>query len=224
MIANDGDNERTILVNIMESKTRHYFWELPEGYNLVKVIDAKDKKTVAILNICSVVIGFGLSFLFFLSFARKSGTDSFIKAFRSYAQDKERIIAFLVFIVCLFAYIVLHELVHGLFYKIFTHEKLTFGLTLSVAYCGVPNLYVKKNPMLLTTLAPFLTFSIILGSALLIVKEPLIHCLIGVLFSVHASGCSGDLWVGFELLTRFRNKDVLMNDTGPKQSFYMKEA
>ena len=41
-------------------------------------------------------------------------------------------------------YMVLHELTHGLFYKIFTHEKLKFGMTLTVAYCGIPRIYTKK--------------------------------------------------------------------------------
>ena len=45
----------------------------------------------------------------------------------------------------------------------------------------------------------------------------------GVLFSIHFGGCVGDLYVIGLFLFRFRDPRTLMNDTGPKQTFYVPE-
>ena len=47
--------------------------------------------------------------------------------------------------------------------------------------------------------------------------------LFAALFTLHVAGCVGDLWVAGVLLFRYRGREVLMNDTGPKQTFYVKE-
>ena len=51
----------------------------------------------------------------------------------------------IIFIAAMLLYIVLHELTHGIAYKLTTGRKLTFGFTLSVAYCGVPDIYVYRK-------------------------------------------------------------------------------
>ncbi|MCQ2122483.1 MAG: DUF3267 domain-containing protein, partial [Fibrobacter sp.] len=58
-------------------------------------------------------------------------------------------------------YIVLHELVHGAVYKLLTGQKLTFGFKASVAYCGVPDIYVYRRTALAALLAPFVVFDIV---------------------------------------------------------------
>ena len=46
---------------------------------------------------------------------------------------------------------------------------------------------------------------------------------VGVIFSLHVSGCVGDLYDAALYLFRFRDPLTLMRDTGPKQSFYLRE-
>lgn len=41
------------------------------------------------------------------------------------------------------------QLIYGMTYKIFTGAKLSFGLALTVVFCGVPEIYVCKKPPLL---------------------------------------------------------------------------
>ena len=74
---------------------------------------------------------------------------------------QKMLIADLVFVVSMVIYLVLHELTHGVGFLIFTREKLKFGMTLTVAFCGVPNAYVKKWPAVITTLLPFTVYSIV---------------------------------------------------------------
>ena len=141
----------------------------------------------------------------------------------SITTDNSSLVYLFGLFVAMFLYIILHELTHGLFYKIFTHEKLTFGLTFTVAYCGVPKLYVKRIAALITTLAPFVIFSFVFVVPMFFIKEQLLFLSLGLMFAIHVSGCIGDIIVGFILIFRFRGKELVVNDTGPKQTFYIKQ-
>ena len=133
------------------SKQVNYYKELPDNAKQVKVIDAKDTKTVIVLYlVCFFLTALAIvGGLLLLS----------INHDLSVTFDQRTIPVLLIFLVVLIAYIVLHELVHGLFYKIMTHEKLTFGFTFTVAFCGVPKLYVTRKTALIAVLAPFVVFS-----------------------------------------------------------------
>ena len=71
--------------------------------------------------------------------------------------DGEELIWFLSIGLCVVAiilYLILFLLTHGLVYKLFTKQKLKFGLTLTVAYCGLREGYVNKKLRLLQCLRP----------------------------------------------------------------------
>jgi len=187
----------------------NFYYELPLGYEKFKVIDAKDKKTIIWFNLIAIfmmIIG-ALPFIALKPVAF-IGIDLFLPFI-------------LVMILGMIAYIVLHELTHGLVYKIYTKQKLTFGFTLTVAFCGVPNIYVSKKISLLAVLAPFVIYSIILIPILILITPNLIYLAFIMLFAMHFGGCVGDLYVTYILL-KSKGK-VLMNDTGPKQTFYRLE-
>ncbi len=116
--------------------------------------------------------------------------------------------------------IIVHELLHGAAYKLLTGEKLTFGFTLSVAYCGVPHIYVYRRAALIALLTPFTVFTILYIVLLLAVSDPFTKLCILLPFAVHTGGCVGDLYDTYIYLTRFKDPATLMQDTGPKQTFY----
>ena len=118
-------------------------------------------------------------------------------------------------------YIVLHELTHGLFYKIFTKQKLTFGVSLTYAYCGVPNIYVRKKETIIACLSPLIIFSIIFLTLIFILPPNYINLSIIILFSFHFGGCSGDIFLSLILLIKY-DKDTYIKDTGPTQYIYKK--
>ena len=197
-------------------KTSHYFYELPEGYTCVKTIDAKDKKTAVLfilVNLLLLAAVFAICAIFFFN---KYSLNETLEHFNVFIM--------LGFLASMFIYIVLHELVHGLFYKIFTHEKLTFGLTLTVAYCGVPNLYVKRGAAIVTTLAPFVVFNLAFVIPMFFIPNPAIILALIILLSFHIGGCVGDLYGAIYLIFKNRKQKVIMNDTGPKQTFYVGEV
>lgn len=184
--------------------------ELPEGYKPVYEIDAKNTKTAILLNIVAFAVA---GICIYLSFLIVRPTDFF----DNYSFGRA-----VIFIVAMLLYIVLHELVHGIAYKVLTKQKLTFGLTLSVAYCGIPDIYVYRSAALTALLAPFVLFIpvFILPAVFLPDAWDKFYCLI--LLSLHLSGCSGDIYDTLLYLFRFKDKTTLMRDTGPKQTFYQK--
>ena len=120
-------------------------------------------------------------------------------------------------------YIVLHELVHGIAYKIQTGEKLTFGISWSCAFCGVPNIYTYRRTAIVAVVSPFTIFTLLFIPILILLYcfSPLYYLLAAFIFGLHLGGCSGDLYVLYLLAVKFKDKKTLMRDTGPEQFFYI---
>ena len=189
---------------------KHFYDEMPENYQVDRVVDAKAKKTVIAFNVAASVVMLALMLLFFFA-ARSMDPKSFSGATPLWA-----LLVFLVFYV---VYVVLHELTHGACYRYFTRRKLKFGMTLTVAFCGVPDLYVKKKAALIAVLAPFTVFTVLLGVPLFFVRNAFAFLVCSWCFSAHLGGCVGDLYCASLLIFRYRGVPVVVNDTGPKQTF-----
>lgn len=191
-------------------KQRTFERQLPSGYQEVFSVDAENKKTVVIMNIATLLIfaGFAVLFYYLIRPTDFFGNFSWLRS--------------AIFILALPAYIVLHELVHGAVYKCLTHEKLTFGMTLSVAYCGVPNIFVYRRTAMLSLLAPFVLFSLIFGALVLILSNPWDKMYAAFALALHIAGCVGDLYDTLLFVFKLRDPAILMQDTGPKQTFYQK--
>ena len=112
---------------------------------------------------------------------------------------------------------------HGAAYKLLTGSKLTFGITLSVAFCGVPDIYVIRRTALISLLAPFTLFGALFAglTAWLYFANPLYCVAAVVLLGLHFGGCVGDLYTAALLIFRLRDSRLLMRDTGPEQFFYL---
>ena len=188
-----------------------YYLELPENYKLDKTIDMKKMSTNIFLNVLNILFVI-ISFLILISLKFKE-----IKIDNLVELSIVMFIALIGFII----YIVLHELTHGLFYKIFTKQKLTFGASLTYAYCGVPNIYVRKKEAIIACLSPLIIFSIIFLTLIFILPPNYINLSIIILFSFHFGGCSGDIFLSLILLTKYK-KDTYIKDTGPTQYIYKK--
>ena len=196
----------------------NYYRELPEGYKEARVVDAKSKKTSTVFTLSSFVLTVLILLPILLTFG------SLKALFEEYGR-KTMLLADLVFVMCMLSYIVLHELLHGAAYKALTHQKLTFGITLTVAFCGVPDIYVSRKTALIALLTPFVTFSVILIPLTIWFYSfnMLYYLLCGILFAIHFGGCIGDLYMTALLVFRYRDPRTLVNDTGPRQTIYLPE-
>ena len=188
-----------------------YYLELPENYKLDKTIDMKKMSTNIFLNVLNILfVIISLLILIPLKF-KEIKFDNLIEL---------SIVMFIV-LIGFIIYIVLHELTHGLFYKIFTKQKLTFGVSLTYAYCGVPNIYVRKKEAIIACLSPLIIFSIIFLTLIFILPPNYINLSIIILFSFYFGGCSGDIYLALILLIKY-DKDTYIKDTGPTQYIYKK--
>lgn len=192
---------------------KNYEAELPQNYKLVKTIDAKDGKVGIILNLVALLI-MAIAVAVAWIVTEFDVSDITEQGFAS-------LIPLLIVLVIMIVYVILHELVHGMAYKALTKQKLTFGLTLTVAFCGVPNIYVYRKTALISVLAPFVVFLPIFTVVPFFLDGAYYKLLASFLWGIHVGGCCGDLWVAGLLLFKLRDKTVLMNDTGPKQTFYV---
>ena len=201
-----------ILIWLMEN----YYLELPENYNQVYFIDAKDnKKTVTLISIGSLVLTFLVAYVCFLFID--------LSVLKSVLDRDNLLVPYLIFLASMFVYIVLHELVHGAAYKALTHQKLTFGFTLAVAFCGVPNIYTSRKTAMISLIAPFAVFTALFIPAMVVCYNInlMYYVFVALLFSIHFGGCIGDLYMFVLLLFKYKQKELLMRDTGPAQTLYL---
>ena len=195
--------------------------ELPNGYRQVYYINAKDVKIGLIFNFIALVV---LIIVEVISFNLLKLYDKPLSELIDY-NPINLFYGSIVLLLSMIVYTILHELVHGIAYKTLTKEKLRFGLSWSCAFCGVPKIYTYRKTAIIAVIAPFAVFSIILLLllAVLYFLSPLYYLIISFIFGLHLGGCSGDLYVLYLFLVKFKNKNTLMKDTGPEQFFYIKE-
>ena len=198
----------------MEGKT--FERELPKGYKVCDIVDATHGKYAVILTILSVLpllVAIGLLTLPFLLDPKRSISYEYL------IGDESRLY-FVIGFILVIVYIALHELVHGAVYKKYTGEKLTYGFAITCAYCGVPKIFTYRKA---AVLAPFVFFSVLLIPVLAVCyfHSVGLYIIFGSVFAMHLSGCSGDLYVTYLFLTKYKDDRALMNDTGPRMAFFV---
>ena len=185
-------------------KEQNFERELPLGYKQALYLNAKNAKFGIVFNLIALVV---LAIVMVvailsLSFNNKLSSDIFKIDFT------QLIVAYLIFFVAIIGYIVLHELVHGIAYKILTGEKLTFGISWSCAFCGVPHIYTYRKTAVVSVVSPFAVFTLLFILILvpLYVFSPLYYLIVAFVFGLHLGGCSGDLYVLYLFIAKFKNK------------------
>lgn len=207
----------------MKTSTKQNFEKvLPHGYRQALYINAKNAKFGIILNLIALavlVVVIALAVISLRVFGKE--VPNFLEM-----EPLQLLSTYVVFIALMSAYVVLHELVHGIAYKAQTGEKLTFGVSWSCAFCGVPHIYTYRKTALIAVVAPFAVFTLLFIPILILLYfvNPLYYMIMAVVFGLHLGGCSGDLYVLYLLTKKFKDKNTLMRDTGPEQFFYVYEG
>lgn len=94
--------------------------------------------------------------------------------------------------------VTLHELVHGLFYWVFTRERPTFGFKWWYAYAAAPGWYVPRPQFVVVGLAPLVLLTLVGLGVMLLVPWVLVPYLLWGLI-VNAGGAIGDLYMVLRL-------------------------
>lgn len=189
------------------------FETLPEGYREFYSVDLqKNKKMALIVNLLAVIITVLLlvPMLFVVPISSLFNMENGLWSY---------FIRFIALIVFMIAYIVLHELTHGIAMKICGTRKIKYGFTGLYAFAG-SNDYYDKKAYIFIALAP-----IVLWGAVIAIINPFVPIewfwVVYVIQIMNLSGASGDLYV----TVKFSGfpQDILIRDYGVGMTVYSKE-
>lgn len=186
--------------------------ELGHEYLFAGRLSAKDWRAVIVLNIGGLLLLPLFGWLFWL-IARTLRSESFF-------QDSSSLISGIDLtglILGALAVLILHELVHGLFFLMFTGERPHFGLSIFYAYAAAPDWYLPRNRFMIIGIAPFALISLAGVVGLLIIPSDIVNELL-IILTINAAGSVGDLLVVGWLLGQPRT--MMINDQGAEIKFY----
>jgi hypothetical protein len=108
--------------------------------------------------------------------------------------------------------LILHELVHGAFFWIFSHQAPAFGFRGWYAFAAAPGWFFPRGQYLTIALAPLILIS--LFCMLLLASLPAGPALVGILVaaSLNAAGSVADLWYALKILAE--RGPLLVEDLG----------
>lgn len=189
------------------------FTALPEEYREIYAIDLqKDKKTSLLVNLLAVVIGVAMAvpvhFVIPITTLFDMG-----QGFKAY------LVRFAVLMGLCLAYIILHELVHGVAMKLCGTKKVKYGFTGLYAFAGSDE-YYDKSAYLFIALAPVVLWGVVLAVITPLVSVPWFWVVYFIQIS-NLSGAAGDLFVTVKF-SRLP-KDILVKDYGVGMTVFSKE-
>jgi len=189
--------------------------ELSSTYVYAGEIDVQNRRVILALNLIALALLFVFGWLFW-QLAAAVRTDSFSSGSSSLLDGLEPL-WLLLGIVGVF---LLHELIHGFFFWVYTGDRPRFGLHIFYAYAAAPDWYLPRNRFLIVGAAPFMLITIA-GLLLLPYISPQAVNELLILLTLNAAGSVGDLLVIGWLISQPRS--MMINDTGLSIAFY-KEA
>jgi len=185
---------------------------LPENYREIMSVDLKNNKKLA--------LGISLLSFFIMLVMALIAIRPFLGSLLETEFDTGAyLLRLAVMLVSIFAYIVLHEAVHGIAMKFCGTKKVRFGVTLMYAFAGSDDYYDKKS-YLFIALAPVVLWGLVLALICLLVPQSWFWVAYFIQI-LNISGASGDLYV----TARFARlpDDILVRDWGVSMKVYSKE-
>ena len=183
---------------------------LPEGYKEIYSVDLqKNKKMALIVNVIAVVIGVVMAVP--MHFAVPITT--------LFEFDDGYITRMLSLIIIMIAYMILHELVHGISMKLCGTKKVKYGFTGLYAFAASEDYYEKK-PYIFIALAPVILWGFVLAVINIFVPDEWIWIVYFVQI-MNISGAAGDFYVTIKFLSL--PEDILIKDHGVGMAVYSKK-
>lgn len=188
---------------------------LPDNYQSSVRIDLKENPRLAIiLNLAGIPLFFAAGWFFL----------KIISYLRIDASQLWGILGglgnLLIVLIGIAFVIFLHEVIHGIFFWIFTQSRPKFAFKLIYAYAAAPEWYIQRNQYLVIGLAPLMLISI-LAILLFLILPPYGVALTLILASINVAGAVGDIAVTGWLMTKSRT--VLINDSGDAVIVFQKK-
>lgn len=167
---------------------------LPDQYEKYGELKLTDKKIMAGLTLASIVgvIVFGIAFI---QISRIFNTTPFLQTDGAFSLEFN----LLLLIFTIIAVLLFHELIHGVFFWIFTGKFPRFGFTGIYAYATAPGWYFPRNQFIWVGLAPFVVLTL-LGLVLMPFLPFSLYFYLIIALTLNAAGAVGDFYVVFRTL------------------------
>lgn len=193
---------------------------LPKNYKLGYTLDMqKSNKKAILINLIAILVAVALVvpmiFLVPLKNVFDLGDQSG-KAIFLY------ILRFAVLLIGSFLYIILHELTHAIFMKIFGAKKISFGFTGFFAYAGSEHEYFKKWPYIIIALAPVFVFGTIFAIVCPFIYKTSWFWIIYFFQVQNISGAVGDIFATLMFIKA--PSDAYIKDEGTKMELYVPKS
>jgi hypothetical protein len=189
---------------------------LPDGYTQTHEINlTKNKRLSNLLNIAGFII-FVLSFVLLGLFVRWVRPDLSIITF-TIRGDLSALLQLLGLLLLVALIMVVHVLIHGLFFWVFTRSKPAYALRRAYAYAAAPDWFIPVRQYWIIGLAPLVLIDAI--GILLIMLAPARWILtILLLVALNTAGSIGDMLITLRLLRL--SPASLAKDTGDSVCFF----
>ena len=184
---------------------------LPEGYARVRQIDLmKNKRELVIVTALSAILPAIMIVVMALTVPIRPALEIFFdKPWAAFALAA-----------AMFAYIVLHELVHGLFIHIFSGKKAKYGFSWAYAYAA-SDFYFAKKPYLVIAMAPVVVWGCVFAALQALAPGGWAWWAF-LLQVVNISGAAGDFYTTY-VVARMP-ADVYTHDTGTAMEIFGKNG
>lgn len=187
-------------------------FDLPDDYKEYAVIDLlknrKELKAVCIFSVVIVAVTAVLGIVIWNIF----GAD--VKFSWVGLATK-----FLILLVGIFLYIVLHEAVHGIFIRKYSGKKAYYGYGFGYAYAG-SNAYFNKKDYITIALAPVIVWGVVLLLLNFILPINWFWVVYGIQI-MNLSGAAGDFYVVYKILSL--PAEIMVLDSATKMTVYKKQ-
>jgi hypothetical protein len=193
---------------------------LPSNYKHQKTLDLSGKKMVIGLNLAAIPLLFIFGWLFeqlTISFRSSNPFPKSILEFLTTFSGWELFALPLSLIIML----VLHELVHGIFFWVYTRERPRFALKGGYAFAAAPGWYLPRFQYIIVGLSPLIIISLLAIFFATFVIKPMVPYLL-IIATFNAAGALGDMIVVAWVL--MQPNTILVKDDGDRFSTYIAES
>ena len=187
----------------------------PIQYTILKVLDLASRPVVILLNLAAIPL-VPIFYLFFDLLRSMILPDHAFSLLTVSETLTFSLWQLLVIILGLILMVIIHELIHGLFFWIYTHERPVFAFKTAYAFAAAPEWYIRRNAYFLIGLAPLIMISVILVP-LATLLPPSSAAVVLLIAAMNAAGSLGDIVVVTWIL--FHPADSYIQDHGDR--FYL---
>lgn len=166
---------------------------IPLDYHSHKILDLSNSRTMFWLNLAALPLLLLFGWIFARVFILISRTNPFPNGFWGLVTSYS-VVDWIALPVSIVLMLVFHELVHGMFFWLFTQERPRFALKSGYAYAAAPDWYLPRTQYVLVGLSPLLVISILAIILAAILPTHLISYLLFVA-TFNAAGALGDMIV-----------------------------